>query len=321
MVNRRTANIRLAFSLVELLAVFGILSILVALMLPAVVAAREAARRLSCQSNLKQLVAAVSNYESSFGGYPPAYILTPVPGTDRRGTNYSALSFALPFLEQISLFNQINFTQAGILLNEISPCNTTVAGSSVRVFLCPSDSLADESQAGTNYRMNLGSDSDFDGYRDGLFQPNASVKTAMVRDGLSNTLCASEKAHRIRLNWRRLGTRLGSLPTVGRVSVGSASVVHKLLAATGCDDLCVGRRRKLAHWRSAIRRFLRVRTSKFTVPRLWAYAFSGNWRVCRSQFPSRSSQRGASRWVRANFFLGNKSRRMGGAGDDQRRRT
>lgn len=90
------------FTLVELLVVIAIIGILVGLLLPAVQAAREAARRMQCSNNLKQLGLALHNYESTFKTFPPAGIAS---------NSMSWAVMTLPFIEQGNLFNRFNFTQ------------------------------------------------------------------------------------------------------------------------------------------------------------------------------------------------------------------
>jgi prepilin-type N-terminal cleavage/methylation domain-containing protein len=89
------------FTLVELLVVIAIIGILVGLLLPAVQAAREAARRMQCSNNLKQLGLALHNYESSFKTFPPS-------GIDSNSMSWAVM--VLPFVEQGNLYNQFNFT-------------------------------------------------------------------------------------------------------------------------------------------------------------------------------------------------------------------
>jgi prepilin-type N-terminal cleavage/methylation domain-containing protein len=100
---------RSAFTLVELLVVIAIIGVLVALLLPAVQAAREAARRTQCTNNLKQIGLAAQNFHDTFGRLPPGYCGTP----SNTGPSYSntqwlgTLPFLLPYVEQQALFDQI----------------------------------------------------------------------------------------------------------------------------------------------------------------------------------------------------------------------
>lgn len=95
---------RRGFTLVELLVVIAIIGVLVALLLPAVQAAREAARRMRCSNNLKQLSLGLHNYESTFLTLPPAGI---------NSNQMSWLVMMLPYIEQKNLYDQFNFTQGG----------------------------------------------------------------------------------------------------------------------------------------------------------------------------------------------------------------
>ena len=92
---------RTAFTLVELLVVIAIIGILVALLLPAVQAAREAARRISCTNNLTQLILAVQNYEMSYRAYPPGTLEEKGPiVNEAKGYHHNWVSRLLPYIEK-----------------------------------------------------------------------------------------------------------------------------------------------------------------------------------------------------------------------------
>lgn len=123
---------RRAFTLVELLVVITIIGILIALLLPAVQAAREAARRGQCSNNLKQLGLALLNYESTFGSFPPAAI---------NSNQMTWRTLILPGLEQDSLYQRVNFrggsTAAGVVVFNTQG-REQIGLERVDAFLCPS---------------------------------------------------------------------------------------------------------------------------------------------------------------------------------------
>jgi len=130
---------RRAFTLVELLVVVAIIGVLVALLLPAVQSAREAARRMKCQNNLKQLGIALHNYHDVYGSFPSGSI---------KSNQTSWHAFILPFIEQQALYNQFTFNQGAYY----SGTNQIGRGANglVRIngYLCPS-SQADKMQTNT----------------------------------------------------------------------------------------------------------------------------------------------------------------------------
>jgi prepilin-type N-terminal cleavage/methylation domain-containing protein/prepilin-type processing-associated H-X9-DG protein len=129
---RRFRSVRRGFSLIELLVVIAIIAVLIGLLLPAVQAAREAARRMQCANNLKQIALASSNYHDVYGCFPQGVQFTFDFSTSG---HHVAL---LPYLEQVPLFNAMNFNW----IIPWSAANTTFGGT-VRpsAYVCPSDTM------------------------------------------------------------------------------------------------------------------------------------------------------------------------------------
>jgi prepilin-type N-terminal cleavage/methylation domain-containing protein len=181
------------FTLVELLVVIGIIGLLVALLLPAIQAAREAARRSSCSNNLRQLGVALHNYESSSGHFPP---ITLVP----MGQTYqpwSAHARLLPYLEEQSLANLVDFSKSPEFTG-----NPVAAKTRVPTYMCPGEINDRERPTPSltyyplNYVFSQGTWFIFNPMTgevgDGAFTPNHAYRARDFTDGLSKTLAASE---------------------------------------------------------------------------------------------------------------------------------
>src|SRR5688572_4099806 len=111
---RRTRPHR-GFTLIELLVVIAIIAILIGLLLPAVQKVREAAARIKCQNNLKQLGVAFHNYESTKGEFPPGWVRLPTPYNNpnmnaTRRDYHTFVTYLLPYLEQAAVHSRYNFT-------------------------------------------------------------------------------------------------------------------------------------------------------------------------------------------------------------------
>lgn len=129
----QTSKPRAGFTLVELLVVIAIIGILIALLLPAIQAAREAARRMNCTNNMKQLGLGVVQYENTFRSYPPVYVDMKTPSVTTNYPLHNVLAYLLPYIGQKPLYDQYNFQ-----IEWYRGANAAVAKSPVPTFRCPS---------------------------------------------------------------------------------------------------------------------------------------------------------------------------------------
>jgi prepilin-type N-terminal cleavage/methylation domain-containing protein/prepilin-type processing-associated H-X9-DG protein len=189
-----------AFTLIELLVVIAIIAILIGLLLPAVQKVREAASRIKCANNLKQIGLALHAYMDADDGLPPNGIFAYGGGAVVQTSPWSAMSRILPYIEQENLFRNIDFS---------TPYSTQpfVTSKRVATYICPSeindrgsgsDPVYGNKNWTINYAVNLGPwrvlTNKAAGMQsgDGAFGPNRRYRATDMFDGLSNTLAVAE---------------------------------------------------------------------------------------------------------------------------------
>ncbi|MBX6315805.1 MAG: DUF1559 domain-containing protein [Isosphaeraceae bacterium] len=199
------------FTLIELLVVIAIIGVLIALLLPAVQSAREAARRLHCTNNLKQIGLAMHNYHASHGVFPPGYLSQTQgnqPNGAELGPGWGWGTLILNHLEQTPLYNTVNF---GLPITD--PASATVRRATLSLFLCPSSvpnsgpvSLKDSS--GTvlvsdlspgQYIASAGQFEvgDSPANNNGVFFRNSVIGIQAILDGTNQTLMTGERSRNL----------------------------------------------------------------------------------------------------------------------------
>jgi prepilin-type N-terminal cleavage/methylation domain-containing protein len=202
---------RRAFTLVELLVVAAIIGIFMALLLPAVIQSREAARRLKCSNNLRQIGLALRNYETAYDCLPPGSVDSKRPiKSEEKGYHVGWIVQILPQLDQPNIFAAYDFS-AGIYDKK----NLQATGVPVDVLRCPSTGSISYSACHHDVEAPIDIDNN------GVMFLNSSIRRDDIRDGASNTIYVGESgayglgwASGTRATLRNTGTPIngGSLP-------------------------------------------------------------------------------------------------------------
>jgi prepilin-type N-terminal cleavage/methylation domain-containing protein/prepilin-type processing-associated H-X9-DG protein len=188
---------RRGFTLIELLVVIAIIGVLVSLLLPAVQAAREAARRSQCINNLKQIGLALQNYHSAVGSFPvgstrqPNDVVFNTVGETWWG--WSSHAMMLPYMEQSPLYNAANFSFTPEISDGTShPMNSTVVRTVINVFMCPSDANAGKRNI-NSYSASMGTSVGMvTNDSAGIFNTWYCTSISGITDGTSQTVAFSE---------------------------------------------------------------------------------------------------------------------------------
>jgi prepilin-type N-terminal cleavage/methylation domain-containing protein/prepilin-type processing-associated H-X9-DG protein len=198
---------RRGFTLIELLVVISIIGLLIALLLPAVQAAREAARRIQCVNNLKQIGVALNAYHGAIGTLPLATAVAySNQGVKTDWGTWSGQAMMLPYLEQSPIYNAVNFNWS-CWYGQGQQLNSTVFNTPISTFLCPSDGLA-ASGSVNSQMVELGffGESNLNSYlgsmgtttnptnptSTGVFAHSTAYGIPSITDGTSNTIAFSE---------------------------------------------------------------------------------------------------------------------------------
>lgn len=167
-----TGTVILVVALIAVIGTVTVGGVLVALLLPAVQAAREAARRAQCSNNLKQVAIAMHNYHDTYKAFPPAYTV------DAEGNRlHSWRTLILPFIEQQALYDQIDLNKPWD-----APENQHIADTVIPAYMCPSD--PDAMMPYTSYMVIVG--------RGTIFEGEQPIGIRDITDGTSNTILVVE---------------------------------------------------------------------------------------------------------------------------------
>jgi prepilin-type N-terminal cleavage/methylation domain-containing protein/prepilin-type processing-associated H-X9-DG protein len=215
----RRPPLRRGFTLIEVLVVIAVIGVLVGLLLPAVQSAREAARRIQCTNNLKQIALAAHGYADVWATLPRGSYMQRITAgggvTDADGNPYLSGSFfisLLPYMDQGPMYNAMNFD-----VNIYTAINATISATGISTLWCPSDPGIGDPQSlpdgdfydpgpftmyYTSYKGNLGTwhmrwQLQYNDRLNGLFNADGAVRMSSATDGYSNTIAFAEHTRAI----------------------------------------------------------------------------------------------------------------------------
>ncbi len=237
-----SSRTRKAFTLIELLVVIAIIAVLIGLLLPAVQKVREAANRLQCANNLKQIGLGLQNYHATLNQFPSGYVdrQKAVANPLDLGHGWGWAVHLLPFLEQENLHKQMNMG-----VSSLDPSNQPSVTAVLKSYLCPSDNHGESfvpsgisSKVGpSNYvaLFGTGEISEDPGRGNGVFYRNSNTRIADITDGTSNTICVGERSSNL-LQCTWVGVIPGAL-SVSPQNPGQSEPAHAMIMGhTGVWD-------------------------------------------------------------------------------------
>ena len=180
---------RRGFTLLELLIVLGVIGLVLSLLLPAILSAREKARRIQCQNDMKQISLALHNYHDMHSVFPPGYVVRNVspgnPAADENGPGYAWSVMVLPFMDQAGLVHSVDFSADPVI-------GTATTGVMISTYRCPSD-LSNSMNYVASFGFGSLTESPGRPEGPGVFYRNSKVPEFDIRDGTSTTFLIGER--------------------------------------------------------------------------------------------------------------------------------